>query len=213
MHKNLTTSSIEKSLFEFSVQLYHKLSTNDKNLVFSPISLSTCLSMAFMGTRGKCAEELSIGLFAKHIKDNEYEAVAKELRELNDKCVKSNSNALNVSNLMFTQTEFTVLPQFQQLLQNYFQVMAKSLDFKLQKSVDVINNDIKRATNGKIDKIVEEIESNTAMILANALYFKGLWKKQFKKERTQTDVFTTYDNKSLDVQMISRSIPSDTVVN
>ncbi|CAG2178567.1 unnamed protein product [Oppiella nova] len=80
--------------------------------------------------------------------------------------------------------------------------MAKSLDFKLQKSVDVINEDIKSATNGKIDKILGEIESNTAMILANALYFKGLWKKQFKKERTQMDVFTTYDNKSLAVQMM-----------
>jgi serine protease inhibitor len=41
-------------------------------------------------------------------------------------------------------------------------------------TIETINEDISRATNGKISTLLESIDKNRKMILANALYFKGL---------------------------------------
>jgi serpin B len=57
----------------------------------------------------------------------------------------------------------------------------------------MINNWVNQSTNGKIDKIVDVIEPNTAFILLNAIYFKGNWTEQFPKEATQLRPFTLLD--------------------
>ncbi len=60
---------------------------------------------------------------------------------------------------------------------------GKSLDFRRQeaKTLDTINSDVSKATNGLIDNLLEQISNETVLILVNAIYFKGLWKKSFCK--------------------------------
>ena len=44
------------------------------------------------------------------------------------------------------------------------------------KSVEQVNSWCSKATNGKIPTIIDDI-SGVMMILINAIYFKGIWKK------------------------------------
>ncbi len=63
---------------------------------------------------------------------------------------------------------------------------GKELDFSGQKAkiLDTINTDVSKATNGLIDNLLEQISNETVLILVNAIYFKGLWKKSFCKDDT-----------------------------
>src|SRR5580704_6857618 len=56
---------------EFAFSLYPKIDSPDANLVFSPYSISSCLSMAYLGARDVTEEEmgqaLKLDLTAKEI--------------------------------------------------------------------------------------------------------------------------------------------------
>ena len=189
---------------QFGLRIFSLLSS-EENSVFSPNSLSTCLSLVLMGTRNVTAEELSTALFGRAIKDEtQLQSLAKDLNEIIEKSLKSNSQALKSANFLYADKKFEVLPQFKSLVQKYFRAEAKELDFlgKKSESIDVINKDISKATNGKIDKLLEDLSPDTVIVLANALYFKGLWKSQFKKDHTITDKFMTNTKQEIDVQMM-----------
>ena len=197
-------SSLESQ--EFGIKLF-KLLSNGENTVFSPFSLSTALSMVLMGIRSTTSYELSKSLFGKTVEENGLEPLAKLLNQTIDNCIKNNSKAMSCANFMYSDSKFEVLSQFKQLIEKYFSANIKELDFENQKqlSLDVINDDIKSATNGKINKLLEDIDDNTVVILANALYFKGLWKSQFAKENTKTDVFTNQRKQKISVEMMFQS--------
>ena len=48
----------------------------------------------------------------------------------------------------------------------------------------------------------ESIDGSTAMVLVNAIYFKGKWKKEFNKGFTNKDKFFVTKDKSVDVDMM-----------
>ncbi|CAM6031491.1 unnamed protein product, partial [Sphagnum compactum] len=72
-------------------------------------------------------------------------------------------------------------------------------------AIKTINEDISRATNGKIPTVLESIDEDTKMILANAVYFKGLWKSQFKSVFTKLKKFTTNSKQEVEVEMMFQS--------
>lgn len=62
--------------------------------------------------------------------------------------------------------------------------------------LDKINAWVRKKTEGKIEKILEKLTSNSACVLLNAVYFKGNWASQFKKERTRDAFFkVSYEKK------------------
>ena len=193
------------SSLEFGLNFFNHLS-NDENKVFSPFSLTTCLSMVLMGTGSTSLKQLSKEMFGKIIKEKEFESLAKDLKKLFDKCFDDNSNAIISTNLMYPDSQFEVLPQFKRLIENYFSSKVKELDFQknIKHSLVVINSDISEATNGKIHNILQDLSPLTVMVLVNALYFKGLWKSKFDKDNTKPDKFVTNLGEQIDVQMMHK---------
>jgi serpin B len=57
------------------------------------------------------------------------------------------------------------------------------------KSAEQVNNWCSEATHGKIKKIIKEIPPLCAMILINAIYFKGEWTQNFDKALTRKRYF------------------------
>ena len=63
-------------------------------------------------------------------------------------------------------------------------------------SVDQVNNWCNEKTHGKISKILDDFPANTVMVLLNAIYFKGLWKKEFNPKLTRKADFYNYGEKN-----------------
>ncbi|KAL3692110.1 hypothetical protein R1sor_005761 [Riccia sorocarpa] len=64
-----------------------------------------------------------------------------------------------------------------------------------------INKWVEDETKGKIEDLLppSSLNEKTAMVLANALYFKGTWKKKFNPEETKDDDFHLLDGKTVKV--------------
>ncbi len=200
-------SSINSGSFVFALKLQNLLSTKDKNLVVSPFSLTSALAMTLYGTRGNSGAQLSKVLFGHQIDVNEYKSMVKEFQSLIDKSLKSNSKILSFANFIYSHKEYPVLPDFSQTIEKYFSAKSQQLDFinSNAEAIKTINEDISRATNGKIPTLLESIETNTKMILANALYLKGLWKSQFSCDNTHLRKFTTNSGQEVEVEMMFQS--------
>ena len=63
-----------------------------------------------------------------------------------------------------------------------------------------INKDVSEATKGLIKKIItpDSITVDTALILINAIYFKGDWQEKFDKSKTKPMKFKVSSNKIVD---------------
>jgi len=203
-HRNQKMSSIELGSLEFALGLHKILSSNDRNLVVSPFSLTSALAITLYGARANSGSELSKVLFGKIIDVNQYKSMVQEFQSLIDKSVNSNSKVLSSANFIYSHVNYPILPDFSQTIEKYFSAKSKQLDFVSgnKEAIDTINKDISEATNGKISTLFENIDSNTKMILANAVYFKGLWKSQFKTENTIVDKFKTASNQEVEVDMM-----------
>ena len=69
-----------------------------------------------------------------------------------------------------------------------------------------INDWVANKTKNQIQNLFpkESLKPNTAMILINALYFKGKWDKKFDREYTQETKFVVNKDESFNVEMMSQ---------
>ena len=75
--------------------------------------------------------------------------------------------------------------------------------FQILESAKQVNNWCEEKTHGKITKIIEELNSSIAMILLNAVYFKGEWTNKFLENNTQKKAFY---NKGTEVKEVDTMI-------
>lgn len=74
----------------------------------------------------------------------------------------------------------------------------EKIDFKTNPNAvrDQINNWVSNMTKGHIRDLLSpnSITTDTDLVLANAVYFKGLWKSRFNPTNSKKDIF--YSSKS-----------------
>lgn len=68
-----------------------------------------------------------------------------------------------------------------------------------------INKWVSKATNKLIREILPDgsVHGGTALVLVNAIYFKGKWSNPFPRERTTTGKFHRLDGSSVDAPFMS----------
>ena len=86
---------------------------------------------------------------------------------------------LNTANGMFPARGLQVLPAFRAALEARFRASVAPLDFSDPRSVRAINGWVERETAGAIPRLLYKLEPNTALVLANAVHFKGEWTHPF----------------------------------
>lgn len=70
--------------------------------------------------------------------------------------------------------------------------------------LDEINDWVKQKTEGKIDKILDELGKNASHVLLNAVYFNALWMQPFSKTATRDDDFSLTAVNKVRVPMMRR---------
>ena len=87
---------------------------------------------------------------------------------------------------------------------DFFNAGAQALDFDKQESLNTMNNWVKENTQGKIEKIVDQINKDVRMYIMNAVYFKSDWQTPFKAQSTYETDFNTAQDK-VKVKMMHRT--------
>lgn len=94
---------------------------------------------------------------------------------------------------VYLQNSLKPRPRYQQILQKYYDTSVENVDFGQSKDiVQVVNNWAANITDGNIQNLVQEDDiQNSILLLLNAVYFKGAWRRPFKSEKTIKDTFQT----------------------
>jgi serine protease inhibitor len=160
----------------------NKSETTDKNVFISPLSISLALAMTYNGANGDTKTEMQNTLRFPDLSTDEingyFQTLSNTLLDLYP-TVK-----LGIANSIWYRQDFTVLPEFVTVNQTYYNADVQALDFNDPASVDKINHWVATKTNDKITNVINGIPGDLVMFLINAIYFKGQWTYEFKKEAT-----------------------------
>lgn len=182
-----TTFSDQSSEFAFDFLKKHNSEEKaDKNYFVSPLSLHVALGMLLNGADGKTKEEIQKGLRLSSdltANNNIYKSLIESLPNSDPKVTNT------IANSVWYRNSFTVEKSFLDVLKTSFNATVSAEDFNNTATVGKINTWASDNTNGKIKKVIEQIDPSQVMFLMNALYFKGDWKIPFKVENTRDENF------------------------
>jgi serine protease inhibitor len=187
---------------EFAFDLLKKTitATGETNVFVSPLSVSIALGMVWNGANGTTRTEMETALkmSGMSVSDiNGYYKIMQSTLPGIDPTTK-----LNIANSLWYTTGFQVKPDFLKVNSDYFNAYIKQLDFSQSWAKDTINNWCAKKTNDLIKTPLDKISADAVMYLVNAIYFKGIWHKQFDTKNTQEVNFTNESGNLVKVNMM-----------
>jgi len=191
---------------DFGVNLFRITAQEETgNLMLSPLSAGTALTMLLNGCNTATYEQIRnmLGFESMSLEEINatYQSLVGQLLEA-DPQVK-----LSLANAVFYRNEFSVKPPYLEAMDQSFDAEIAALDFSAPSALETINGWASDHTNGKIPKVLEEIDPMAVMFLMNALYFKGAWTVQFDPENTHAGSFTMENGSVIDADMMSEHLP------
>ncbi len=185
---------------DFGVELLKKCYDKNKNLLISPVSISTALAMTANGADGETRKEMEKVLGGDLTLDqlNEYISyyAAHLPQEPKEKAYIANS-------IWFKDSEkFKVLDSFLETNKKFYNSEIYKTDFSPKTAKD-INSWVNKNTRGMIPTLVKDEDMNDAlrMMLINTLYFEAEWQRMYNTPHSSH--FTDINGNDHEVDMLS----------
>jgi len=184
--------SVEANRFAFS--LFQQINSEDRNYFISPLSASLALSMTANGTAGETAAQMKDVLGFEAFS---YEQMNGFFKKMSGALIEADQlTQVGIANSVWILEGFPVYEKFEDIVRSWYLAQVEELDFYSPTAIETINNWCAAKTNGKIDKIIDEIPPSMVMYLINALYFMGTWTYSFDKSASYSDRFYGDDGSS-----------------
>lgn len=180
-----------ESIQEFALDMSSNMWDLPGNVVVSPLSITTLLTMLLMGTSGTTYHELRNALQYPTTEDRTlHQSFGNLLRRL----VRDNpALTVNVANRLYVQNGISILANFSNDVSNYYGSSVRQLDFARNpnSATATINSWVNRETRGQIPSLLDTVDPRTSILAVNTLYFKGNWATPFNEQLTSPDIFNT----------------------
>uniref|UniRef100_A0A8C8SVI4 Serpin domain-containing protein n=1 Tax=Pelusios castaneus TaxID=367368 RepID=A0A8C8SVI4_9SAUR len=212
---------------KFSLDFFKELNNDDSsgNIIFSPLSISAALGMVLLGARDKTQtqiQKVGSNKSYKNIRKAQKRSSQIKLRETFPHCLQfpathlhfthttinipTTSYELAIANRLYGEKTFHFLQQYLSCIQKMYQAELKPVDFQnaAEETREEINLWVESFTKGKIKDLFppNALSAATKLVLVNAVYFKGQWAVEFKKENTRESPFHINKTASKPVQMM-----------
>ncbi|NWV78472.1 A1AT protein, partial [Dasyornis broadbenti] len=203
--ENLPYVKIAPSNADFAFKFYKQIreEADDKNIFFSPLSISTAFAMVSLGARSSTLRELHKGLAFNLTEMEEqeiHEGFQSILQLLNDPLREVQ---LNMGNALFIDNTLKLLQNFSNSVTNFYYSEAVSSNFQNPpEAIREINKYVETKTHGKIVDLVKSLDPETVIVLINYIFFKGSWENPFNNFNTRDDDFFLDATNSVKVKMM-----------
>jgi serpin B len=227
-------------------QLFAQVAGKPGNIVFSPYSIGTAMTMALTGARGDTASEMARVLMQRMAREAidtanaEMIAILKGYDHSGDppvcppsakvkagtcegplmgdgkqcyygmrlegkSCVGEGTPA--VSAKLLTANALMLLKRGDLISEDYAETLKIRYGAEVfrQASLDDINSWVSRNTEGKIAKLIDQLDDNAAAVLLNAVYFKARWASPFDKKLTKDDTFNLSRSQKVQVPLMNEA--------
>lgn len=160
---------------DFGFALYKRLNEKSdakKNIFFSPLGISTALSVLSKGASGDTHSQLFSSLGYGSFSQSQVDEAYKHLFHMF--MHKKGNQEVLLGNAAAIHRTFTPLPTYMKDIKDFYSAKALNVDFaKPEEAATVINKYIAENTNDMIKDQVKELDPDTAMVLINYIFFKG----------------------------------------
>uniref|UniRef100_A0A8W4FFU7 Serpin domain-containing protein n=1 Tax=Sus scrofa TaxID=9823 RepID=A0A8W4FFU7_PIG len=207
-------SSLSESIIQFAVDLFQQIRRSEGgNIFYSPLSIMSALAMTYLGSRGHTASEIrKVGgtsegqrLASDSPEVGRAGTVHRQFQRLLTELNKpTNAYELSVANRLYGDKEVSFSQDYLENVKKFYLASVASVDFvnAAEESRQMINSWVESQTKGKIKDLFPKgtLSSSTTLVLVNAIYFKGRWLQEFKKENTSKEKF--WLNKVLSISYV-----------
>jgi serpin B len=196
----------------FALQLYRALRGQERNLFFSPYSISVALAMTYAGGRGETEQQMAETLH--FVEQSRLHPAFNGLQlELDSRAKDPRSDEarflLRVANAIWGQKGFAFLPEFLDVLAQHYGSGLRLVDFRQapEEARVIINEWVSEQTEGKIEDLLppNAVDALTRLVLTNAIYFNASWLHPFEEELTKDSPFHLLDDTQINVPTMEQS--------
>lgn len=198
----MDSKALSSAIAQFSAKFCVELEKG-KSVVSSPLSAEFVLALLTLGTTEPAHTEL---LTALGIPDDD--SIRSSFTEVSSKLRSLKGVTFNVANKVYLKDgSYDLQPSLKVDAEKVFNAGIEKIDFNTgAAAVEVINKWVESQTNEKIKDLLssDSVDSDTRLVLINALYFKGTWQKQFDPQNTMNQPFHITADSSVEVPMMYR---------
>ena len=155
-----------------------------KDVSFSPLSLSLAFAMVAEGAEGETYKQISDAFGWGDATKEELGAFYKKMIE--GLVVADPSVSFTSSNSLWAAQNLILKDKYKKLLSENFAAESYQVDFSAAATLGKINKWCSDKTDGKIQKMLDELNPATRMMLINALLYKAPWAMTWTVEKKRT---------------------------
>ena len=204
---NIATEVYQKEVIDsanrFAFDLFRPAISGSKgseNIMISPFSVTSALSMTLNGAGGETFDAM---IKALGIEEKTLEQInTTYLRLMTDMIPVDKRVIIEIANSVWVEKRLTVKQKFISDLQTWYKAEAKNIDVLDPGAVDMVNSWIEEKTHNKIVDMLDNLDPDLAMLIINAVYFNGKWRYQFDKSDTREEPFYVTPSSPRNVPMM-----------
>jgi len=197
---------------DFTLDMHRRTAKGDTNSMISGFSIRQAFGMLYLGARGTTETEISSTL--RFDTDQQrfhtaYNALDLALAARNDPGTDEDEpvQLYNANRLWLRQGQEVYDAYLDMLALNYGAGVER-LDFMQEPELcrQTINGWVEDRTADRIKNLLPmgSIQTSTAAVLTNAIYFKAPWDSKFEEPATRSAPFTTRAGDAVDVEMMNQ---------
>nr|XP_048287163.1 serine protease inhibitor A3N-like [Myodes glareolus] len=190
---------------DFAFSLYKELvlKNPDKNIVFSPLSISAALAVLSLGASNNTLQEILEGLRFNLTETPEAD-IHRGFGQLLLMLSQPNEELqISIGSTMFVEKRLQILAEFKEKARALYQAEASSANFQQpHEAKNIINDYVRNQTQGKIKELISALDESVLMVLVNYIYFKGKWRTPFDPDSTFESDFHLDNKRTVKVPMM-----------
>lgn len=186
---------------DFAVKLFQQTSAGDGSTLVSPLSMMLALSMTANGAQGQTKTEMETVLGCDIPLEDLNEYLYQYIQVLSG----GEDSGLHIANSIWFRDEedrLTVEKDFLQKNADYYKADAFKTPFN-DNTLKEINQWTSDNTDGMVDEILQEIDSESMLYLINTLAFHAEWSTPYTKINLAKGAFTTISGEEKTVDMMT----------
>ena len=195
----------------FAFDLYQSLQNQDGNLIYSPYSISLALAMTYAGARGETESQMAqtLHFLSQDQLHPAFNSLDLQLAERGKaQSEEETPFQLKIANAVWAEQTYPFLQGFLDTIALNYGAGVGLADFINQYEAvrKEINDWVSDQTEDKIKDLIPEgvLNTDTRMVLVNAIYFKADWLSPFDADSTQDAPFHLLGGAEVTVPMMNQ---------
>ncbi|XP_075049051.1 uncharacterized protein LOC142108973 [Mixophyes fleayi] len=202
--------NLSKANMQFAVAFYKivssKIARGPPNIFFSPLSLSTSLTMLALGAKSTTRQEIlqALSLYGTQADMQELNTEYKKL--LDTLSIQREDVELKFGNRFFVEKSTNVVPKYEQDVARYYNASIKLLSFSNPQAAEKkINSYVRSKMDGEIKDLVSNLNAQTKLVLVDLLSCNANLQYPFNAQDTKYGDFTVNQMRTVRVPMLHKT--------